>query len=160
MKTCNMDQSTKKVSYRDTCIESIDFTNIKRKLMKDHPDGKGWSLSQADESEKWYKRYLYVILKNPDFPVVPNLPIDTFWHQHILDTKKYAGDCNRIFGHFLHHYPYFGMNGDKKEFKAAFENTKLEYIKYFDEDCIFTTFEASSIGSHCKKGCGAGCQQK
>lgn len=27
------------------------------------------------------------------------------WHAHILFTQKYAADCDRIFGSFLHHFP-------------------------------------------------------
>jgi hypothetical protein len=33
---------------------------------------------------------------------------DLIWHEHMLDTKRYAQDCGRLFGRFLHHVP-----GDK-----------------------------------------------
>jgi hypothetical protein len=26
---------------------------------------------------------------------------------------KYAEDCHKVFGYFLHHYPYFGLRGEK-----------------------------------------------
>jgi hypothetical protein len=30
---------------------------------------------------------------------------DLIWHEHVLDTKRYAQDCGRLFGRFLHHVP-------------------------------------------------------
>jgi hypothetical protein len=44
--------------------------------------------------------------------VAPLVDVDTFWHYHILDTMKYARDCEQAFGYFLHHYPYVGLEGD------------------------------------------------
>ncbi|MFM6129989.1 MAG: hypothetical protein ACKPBV_14885 [Sphaerospermopsis kisseleviana] len=41
--------------------------------------------------------------------------LDDYWHNHILDTRKYAEDCDLIFGFFLHHYPYFGLPGEEDE---------------------------------------------
>ncbi len=32
--------------------------------------------------------------------------LDLFWHEHILDTMKYAQDCKCIFGHFIQHDPH------------------------------------------------------
>lgn len=59
--------------------------------------------------------------------------MDIFWHYHILDTAKYAEDCNEIFGYFLHHYPYFGMNGkqDALNLNNAFEETQILYKDHF-----------------------------
>lgn len=37
----------------------------------------------------------------------------------ILDTEKYAQDCERVFGYFLHHFPYFGMRGEEDAAKLA-----------------------------------------
>jgi hypothetical protein len=39
--------------------------------------------------------------------------VDTFWHYHILDTLKYAEDCQAVFGYFLHHFPYLGLRGEE-----------------------------------------------
>jgi hypothetical protein len=40
------------------------------------------------------------------------MEVDTFWHYHILDTLKYAEDCQAVFGYFLHHFPYMGLRGE------------------------------------------------
>ena len=48
----------------------------------------------------------------PAMEMAPLEDVDTFWHYHILDTMKYARDCEQVFGYFLHHYPYLGMEGE------------------------------------------------
>lgn len=69
----------------------------------------------------------------PEKEIVPHATIDKFWHQHILDTEKYADDCQYVFGYFLHHYPCFGMNGvqDAQNLANAFEETKQLYQLHF-----------------------------
>lgn len=163
---------TKYYGFQRSGIQEVNLENVKRKLMLDFPEGCGWTQKQADEAEKWYKRYLYLILLNPEFPYVPNKPIDSFWHQHILDTRQYSKDCDYLFNRFLHHYPYFGMNGDAKDRDDAFKATNQEYIKHFGEDCTSMNFHdegkekkfgdsmCTKVAVHCKKGCGAGCQQR
>jgi putative hemolysin len=54
----------------------------------------------------------------PDEDTAPLVDVDTFWHYHILDTMKYAADCEQAFGYFLHHYPYVGMRGDDEQFRV------------------------------------------
>lgn len=60
-----------------------------------------------------YKRYLILLAKYPDETIVPTVDADKFWHAHILDTMRYAEDCEQVFGYFLHHYPYFGLRGEQ-----------------------------------------------
>jgi hypothetical protein len=118
-------------------IESLDLSMIKLKL-QDEDEGQGWTDSKCDEVEKEYKRFLILKRLYPNKEIVPHREIDLFWHQHILDTEKYAEDCERCFGHFLHHYPYFGMNGpeDAQNLANAFEETKELYKDNFNEDYI------------------------
>jgi hypothetical protein len=65
--------------------------------------------------EKEYRRFLCLMKMYPDEDTAPLVDVDTFWHYHILDTMKYAADCEQAFGYFLHHYPYVGMRGDDDE---------------------------------------------
>jgi len=127
-------------------IYGLDLTRIRRKLQEPAPEGKGWDEKTALEAEKWYRRFLEVCLRNPKFPVVPNPIIDAFWHQHILDTRAYERDCNAIFGAFMHHYPYFGLNGDAAERDRAFARTNGMYRTLFGEDC-------TSMASGCNTPC-------
>lgn len=143
-------------------LERLDLTNIKRKLMEPYPEGKGWTAQQCDEVEKWYKRYLAVIIKYPDARAVPNMPIDMFWHQHILDTAAYREDCAQVMGYFLDHYPYFGLNGDADQRDICFDETNAIYRSMYGEDCkdmasgrklTLATMAAPCGG---ESGCGTG----
>lgn len=118
-------------------INDLDFTMIKLKL-HDKEEGQGWTIKQCDEAEVEYKRFLALKRTYPDKDIVPHKILDHFWHQHILDTEKYAEDCELIFGRFLHHYPYFGMNGEKdaQDLSNAFDDTKELYKMHFGEEYV------------------------
>jgi hypothetical protein len=94
-------------------IGSLDLSDIKMKLM--HKSGEGWSQVHADAVELEYRRFLYLAKKYPDQQTAPTVDVDTFWHSHILDTRKYARDCQEIFGYFLHHFPYLGIGARADE---------------------------------------------
>jgi hypothetical protein len=94
-------------------VTSWDFQLTKQKLLE--RDYAGWTQERADIAELGYKRYLAVIRALNGYRPVPNADIDRFWHEHILDTERYASDCQALFGKFLHHYPYFGMRGDSDQ---------------------------------------------
>lgn len=88
-------------------IEALDLDSVKARLMQQE-SGEGWPRSRADAVEFEYRRFLYLMMKFPDQQVAPLLDVDVFWHYHILDTMKYAADCARTFGYFLHHRPHSG----------------------------------------------------
>ncbi len=119
-------------------VEALDLGPIKFKLM-DEKDGEGWSFERVNLVEKEYRRFL-ILNRDSQGTVVPSKEIDKFWHYHILDTAKYAEDCNAIFGKFLHHFPYFGLRGDEDaaNLKAAFEQTKIEYEIGSENPCFVT----------------------
>jgi len=95
-------------------VMQLDLEPIKMKLM--HVEsGEGWSLEKADAVEKEYRRFLCLMKMYPEEDTAPLVDVDTFWHYHILDTMKYAADCEQAFGYFLHHYPYVGMRGEDDE---------------------------------------------
>jgi hypothetical protein len=63
----------------------------------------------------------------------PSKDVDEFWHNHILDTKKYREDCQAIFGFYLDHYPYFGMDQEstKEDLNVAFEKMQRLHEQEF-----------------------------
>jgi hypothetical protein len=113
-------------------IESLDLGPIKLKLMNPE-EGLGWSREYADRMELAYKRFLTLLVTHPEVTLAPCKDVDKFWHGHILDTLKYAEDCDRMFGCFLHHFPYFGMRGaeDAANLAKAAENTRRLYRQEF-----------------------------
>jgi hypothetical protein len=74
----------------------------------------------------------------PAEQAAPLVDVDTFWHYHILDTMKYAADCDAVFGQFLHHFPYIGLRGEDD--LAAHESMGLRmkelYEATFGEDYL------------------------
>ena len=92
-------------------ISNLNLDPIKVKLM--HVEsGEGWSRAKADAVEQEYRRFLCLMTLYPDEDTAPPVDVDTFWHYHILDTMKYAADCEQALGGFLHHYPYIGLRGE------------------------------------------------
>lgn len=78
-----------------------------------------------DLSEREYRRFLALKVMHPDTALVPSKQVDAIWHAHILDTRAYREDCQAMFGRFMDHYPYFGINGeeDYKMLQEAFSET-------------------------------------
>lgn len=115
-------------------IAALDLTPIKFKGTRTD-DGYGWTPEQADRLELAYKRWLMLHAKYPELTLAPDQDVDHFWHLHILDTRKYAADCEAIFGHFLHHYPYLGLRGDGDEavLQSTFETTQRLLAEEFGE---------------------------
>ena len=136
--------STQRVAYLtdkgiDDDIAEIDLEMVKLKL-GEPKEGVGWDKAQCEDAEIEYKRYLTLCRKfpAPHYAIVPNKVMDTMWHYHILDTRAYCRDSDKLFGGYFHHFPYFGLRGDEdeKQLKASFEETKLLYEKTFGESLI------------------------
>ena len=106
---------------------ALDLAPIKMKLM--HVEsGEGWSALRADAVEMEYRRFLFLMKKYPDAEASPTVDVDIFWHYHILDTMKYARDCETVFGYFLHHYPYVGIGANANEDDHAAGGKRMREI--------------------------------
>jgi len=121
-------------SRLDPCVALLDLTRIRMKL-RDVSEGEGWPAEVCSLAELEYRRFLTLKRFLFSFPIVPNRLMDKFWHFHILDTRNYHDDCSRLFGQYLHHYPYFGARGDldRDELGRAFQRTKTIYLEVFDK---------------------------
>src|SRR3954469_11154637 len=99
-----MQQQTagKSVDQILAAIQTLDLEPIKFKAS--HPQGdKRWSVEYTDRLAAEYKKFLTLLVKYPQETIAPTNEVDEFWHLHILDTRKYAEDCEAVFGYFLHH---------------------------------------------------------
>ena len=106
-------------------IEALDLEPIKIKLR--HHSGEGWSEARADAIEKEYRRFLFLLHTYRGEASSPTADVDIFWHYHILDTMKYAADCEQAFGYFMHHYPFVGLlEGDEEGLAEAMGNRTAE----------------------------------
>ena len=126
--------SSKPAAEIVAAIRALDLDPIKVKLM-DADEGQGWSRVYADRMELAYKRFLTLLVTHPETTIAPSKEIDKFWHAHILDTMKYAEDCQRVFGYFLHHFPYFGLRGaeDATQLAQAGRDMERLYEQEFSE---------------------------
>ena len=113
-------------------VFALNLDPIKFKLM-DRKEGHGWTREEADRHELEYRRFLALVAKYPDAVITPDANVDKFWHGHILDTMKYAEDCQAVFGYFLHHFPYFGMRDaeDAANLAEAAAQTRRLYEQEF-----------------------------
>jgi hypothetical protein len=117
-------------------IESIDLEPVRESYIKLLRERKmnsrvlKMSLKEyVSNSELAYKRFLFLCKKYPKAAIVPSLAMDDFWHKHILFTQKYADDCDKIFGRFLHHGPANKNNAaeTKKNWKASKDLFEKEF---------------------------------
>lgn len=102
-------------------ISSIDLSPVIKRMVKIHH----WTQQEALLSADQYKNFLFLKKKYGNkYSLPPSIDIDEIWHNHILNTKKYAEDCNIIFGEYLHHTPHHGENEEisQQELESLFEN--------------------------------------
>ena len=139
----------KKTSFNEFS-SNLDLEPIKFSLTQ-REDGPNWSLNKAETLEVWYRRFLYLSSIYNDKVIVPSKDIDMFWHTHILDTQKYMLDCENLFGRYIHHFPYFGMRGekDRNQLKKSFYETEELFLLHFSESPV-------SVGI---ADCGALCNE-
>lgn len=126
-------------------IQNIDFSNIIWKMEYQH----GWMQDDVIETCKQYCNFLFLKKKYIHNVLIPSEDVDIFWHEHILDTKKYMHDTNFIFGSYLHHHPslkknedifFISEDGQKKSEKSLvlFEKTQSLYLNEFGQEMTAT----------------------
>ena len=101
--------TTKPAPQVISAIQALDLEPVKLRVM-DAERGEGWTREYADSIELAYKNYLTMLVKYQDDAedILLSKDVDEFWHTHILQTRKYAEDCEMVFGNFLHHEPHVG----------------------------------------------------
>lgn len=136
-------------------IAELDLEMVKMKL-REAEEGENWTYEQCNSAEIEYKRYLHLCMVYGK-GIVPNKIMDKFWHYHILDTRAYHKDCDKVFGHYLHHFPYFGMRGDEDalNLKNTFLQTKERYLTTFGED--ISREEHTDCWHDCENRCWHAC---
>ena len=135
------------INHAYEAIANLNLDQIKTKLM--HVEsGEGWSQEKTEAVEVEYRRFLYLMKVCPTEQIAPLVEVDVFWHYHILDTMKYAVDCEQVFGYFLHHYPYLGMDGAAGE--EAERNGSIERMRELYESAFNVPY-ASNAAAFCTR---------
>ncbi len=117
---------------------AIDELNLDRVIVKsmDSYSGYGWDADTAFQLANLYRAFLFLCKTYPTEVIVPIKEIDEFWHMHILDTRNYIADCYTVFGYYLHHFPYVGLNNSSisMENEDIFKMKTLELVeKHFPQ---------------------------
>lgn len=147
-------------THTQITLADVDLAPIKRKLMSD--DGPHWTEEECDLAATEYQKFLTLLLLHPNEDLVPNHVMDEVWHFHILDTRKYHEDTKRLFGHYLHHYPYFGMDGPAAQTTLArtFAKTKTLYRQAFGGEMRSPIKGLSDAGASCGRNCASSCRNE
>ena len=130
--------------------ESLDLIRCK---MNDTPE-LGLDGEEVEIAVEEYRRFLVLKMENPSVKLAPTGLMDKAWHTHILDTKRYAEDCEAMFGRFLHHHPsYKGVeSGDREDVRTrATEMMGALYSERFGHDPLdgFSGCNTDDDGSAC-----------
>lgn len=114
---------------------AIQRLNLKKVLARAAEEER-WSRSRATRAALWYRRFLWLSFRQRMRPLAAiSRDADLLWHYHILHTRKYAADCQRIFGRFLNHEP---IDGRRRAVRTAarrrvFESSKKLYLEVYKE---------------------------
>ncbi len=103
----------------------------------------GWSEPRARAAERRYRRFYFLKALFPGKSASPSDEIDQYWHQHIINTAKYAIDCMNVAGVFLHH-DFLSPDDpvDAKTLEKLRLETWIAYELLFDEPYEETLGEA------------------
>jgi hypothetical protein len=118
----------------------------------------GWSGNYTVRVQEEYLRFLFLI--GQGVSAVPSSAVDEVWHQHILTTRQYAKDCERLFGRFIHHLPSYTA-----EEHRALEAPRAAYFEAYEAAFGPPPADiwpgAAAVGGdcvgQCTKSCNNGC---
>lgn len=126
-------QNTPSLEEAKVYIDSIDFSMVIDKIIMT----KSWKKKDVLKICEYYKNFLFLNKKygSETCQLPPSDEVDEFWHNHILDTHKYTKDCDVIFGRYLHHYPYFGIDdkSNMQDLQKAFDHMQELHKKEFGD---------------------------
>jgi hypothetical protein len=78
---------------------AMDLEPVTMQLVNYHE----YSDARARSAERRYRRFFFLKALFASHSASPSDEVDEFWHQHIINTAKYAKDCHAVAGCFLHH---------------------------------------------------------
>jgi hypothetical protein len=114
-------------------IKDLDLRRYLRKLALRDPVK--WTPEMLRLADREYRRFLDLRRLGILRGVVPSEIMDAVWHEHILDTRNYAIDMERIFGAFVHHEPNYGDDAAiTAEMEGALRLTVQAYRDVFGEE--------------------------
>ena len=141
-------RETESLLTGDSAIDELDLGPIKVKMKEENVGKENWTYEELEKVEDQYRAFLALHKRHPDKALVPTKLIDGFWHQHMLDSRKYFEDCDNCFGQYLHHFPYFGMRGDEDKqnlISSANETAELFASEFPNLESPYTTISEGAV---------------
>lgn len=130
------------------CIEKLKALNLSpiAAYLMNPQNGYGWCWRQALQAIGRYKTFLFVCYLYPQIRLVPTQEIDCVWHAHILHTRLYRQDCQRLFGYFIDHEPdsAFAGEAERQNEDGAFVQTQ-SLLALFERYFQTETFGESEL---------------
>ena len=114
-------------------VSSIDLSKISAKLQSHY----GVSGDDVEVMSDLYRKWLALHMCYPNAELTPNELLDEYFGTHIFwILRAYSRDCEKLFGFYLHHYPYFGLEGDEQARDAGFDLTNALFKKHFGAELV------------------------
>lgn len=91
-----------------------------------------------------YRQFLYLKGVYPNKLLVPTHKAEAIWRAHILDTRTYRQDCERLFNRFIDHYPYPWNTATeiRHAWRSAVTESCLLYQLHFGSDHCLKQFQS------------------
>ena len=143
-------KASSSANLRTLIPEQLELNSVRDALV----EKQGWPLQRAEAARAEHVRFLTLLQRKPGFTLIPwrteegHDDLDQFWRQHILDTAKYAADCNALFGRIIHHNPHVARGSEDE--RDAEKKTQRLYARTFGSGSY-----GRSVNSADLAGCGA-----
>ena len=110
---------------RRLIFQDLDLTDVVQAARAAY----NWSDDESAEAELEYRRFLWLSYQHDGPAGVLQSDADKLWHHHILDTQRYAADCDRMFGRYLHHTPAHRLTEEERRevHRRGLERYEREY---------------------------------
>lgn len=104
----------REIATRLFWIEIEDYEPVKRKVREElQAFGEFCDDEYLNRGIEALKQYYAIVLLDPANMHALAVPLDPFWHAHILHTRQYVEFSEKVFGQYIHHNPL--DKSDKEE---------------------------------------------
>lgn len=133
-------------------LPTFDLSYVVEQLSR-RPEFATWTPERFSNAILDYQRYLALCKHFAGQTLAPSQDADEIWHRHILNSRRYASDCDGYFGHYLHHEPSEVHPSEQQKAAEQRRMAKL-YVEMFGDKQTGDLACCSSCGSGCSSSCG------
>jgi len=97
-------------------IDAEDYSGVIRKTREFLSEtGRDFTEDYLCDGVLALKQYYAIAMLDPANAHVVSVPVDPFWHSHILHTQQYSDFCYNVVGEYMHHIPLDHSCSEKVE---------------------------------------------